>query len=232
MRNFITVQNSRMPLVEYQGQRVVTFSMVDEAHQPNKKGEVRGLALGYQADQSSDVSAFLRRCLRLISPLAAATRNPAVLSPVSLSCSISSMTSWGIRTVVICDLAFFAPVAITETPLSRCISVYASKLAKKTLRCISLRVIFNSLGDIHLMRAKPAGATNTNGPLTSNVNGDNAMAVPQCTQTHPKFTWRFLALGLSTREILSVNASTELEARNLTPSGCVIIFMARTRLVR
>lgn len=33
MRNSITVQNSRMPLVEYQGQRVVTFAMVDEAHQ-------------------------------------------------------------------------------------------------------------------------------------------------------------------------------------------------------
>lgn len=36
MRNSITVQNSRMPLVEYQGQRVVTFAMVDEAHQRPK----------------------------------------------------------------------------------------------------------------------------------------------------------------------------------------------------
>lgn len=36
MRNSITVQNSRMPLVEYQGQRAVTFSMIDEAHQRPK----------------------------------------------------------------------------------------------------------------------------------------------------------------------------------------------------
>ncbi|QLP49361.1 ORF6N domain-containing protein [Klebsiella michiganensis] len=36
MRKSITIQNSRMPLVEYQGQRVVTFSMVDEAHQRPK----------------------------------------------------------------------------------------------------------------------------------------------------------------------------------------------------
>jgi len=36
MRNSITVQNSRMPLVEFQGQRVVTFAMVDEAHQRPK----------------------------------------------------------------------------------------------------------------------------------------------------------------------------------------------------
>lgn len=33
MRNAITVHNNRMPLVEFQGQRVVTFAMVDEAHQ-------------------------------------------------------------------------------------------------------------------------------------------------------------------------------------------------------
>ncbi|MHA1092238.1 ORF6N domain-containing protein [Enterobacter ludwigii] len=33
MRNSITVQNNHMPLVEFQGQRVVTFAMVDNAHQ-------------------------------------------------------------------------------------------------------------------------------------------------------------------------------------------------------
>ena len=33
MRNAITLNNSRMPLVEYQGLRVVTFAMVDKAHQ-------------------------------------------------------------------------------------------------------------------------------------------------------------------------------------------------------
>jgi hypothetical protein len=33
MHNSITVLDSRMPLVEYQSQRVVTFSMVDDAHQ-------------------------------------------------------------------------------------------------------------------------------------------------------------------------------------------------------
>lgn len=33
MRNAITLNNSHMPLVEYQGLRVVTFAMVDDAHQ-------------------------------------------------------------------------------------------------------------------------------------------------------------------------------------------------------
>lgn len=40
MNNSITVQNSRMPLVEYQGLRVVTFAMVDVAHQ-RPKGTAR-----------------------------------------------------------------------------------------------------------------------------------------------------------------------------------------------
>ncbi|WP_223536667.1 MULTISPECIES: ORF6N domain-containing protein [Serratia] len=36
MRSVITVHNNRVPLVEFQGQRVVTFAMVDIAHQRPK----------------------------------------------------------------------------------------------------------------------------------------------------------------------------------------------------
>lgn len=36
MTKAISVHNSRIPLVEYQGQRVVTFAMVDKAHQRPK----------------------------------------------------------------------------------------------------------------------------------------------------------------------------------------------------
>ncbi|TGB90863.1 hypothetical protein CRG94_19475 [Escherichia sp. E3356] len=77
------------------------------------------------------VSSFLRRWRRFISPFAAVTKKPAVLSPVSFNCSISSITSWGILTVVICDFAFFAPVAITVLHSNRCISVYATKKTEK-----------------------------------------------------------------------------------------------------
>lgn len=111
--------------------------------------------------QSLSASLAFLRCRRLISPFAAVTRNPAVLSPSSRSRSISSITSWGILTVVICDLAFFAPVAITETPCVRCISVYVKKIRRKVLRCISLWARFKRRGDIHLESAKPGGARNT-----------------------------------------------------------------------
>lgn len=127
--------------------------------------------IGYHSLSAS--LAFLR-WRRLISPLAAVTRNAAVLSPSSLRRSISSITSWGILIVVICDFAFFAPVAITVIPCVRCISVYAKKMRRKDLRCISLWSSFNSGGDIHLSNAKPGSARNTNRASNQTVNRGNS----------------------------------------------------------
>lgn len=124
--------------------------------------------------QSLGSSLAFLRWRRLISPLAAVTRNAAVLSPSSLRRSISSITSWGILIVVICDFAFFAPVAITVIPCVRCISVYAKKMRRKDLRCISLWSSFNSDGDIHLLNAKPGSARNTNRASNQTVNRGNS----------------------------------------------------------
>ena len=110
---------------------------------PKQKQNTRVSAGGQRMSQRNSAPAdFIQdfgssfafwRWRRLISPFAAVTRNPAVLSPSCLKSSISSITSWGIRTVVICDFAFFAPVAITETPYVRCISVYAKKIKEKNI---------------------------------------------------------------------------------------------------
>lgn len=122
------------------------------------------------ADSDYSDSLALRRWRRLISPFAAVTRNPAVLSPGSLSCSISVITSCGILTVVICDFAFFAPVAISGSPDNRCISVYAKKKIKKVLRCISPECRFKNEGEIHLKQQRPAVMGTHTGRLTNNVN--------------------------------------------------------------
>ncbi|MGG5262531.1 host cell division inhibitor Icd-like protein [Rahnella variigena] len=53
------------------------------------------------------------------------------------------------------------------------------------------------------------------------------MADMQSTQTHPKFTWRFLALGVSTRNVIHITATTEREARDQSPVGCVMVFACR-----
>ncbi|EFI6119665.1 host cell division inhibitor Icd-like protein [Escherichia coli] len=89
-----------------------------------------------------------------------------------------------------------------------------------------------------LKKAKPEGARNTNGLLTTNDSESIEVAMLNHT-THPqgrdlhnlnKFTWRFITFGASERQIIHVTAWTEREARNRCPSGCVAVFAARIRL--
>ncbi|MBU9848723.1 host cell division inhibitor Icd-like protein [Rahnella aceris] len=56
------------------------------------------------------------------------------------------------------------------------------------------------------------------------------MADIQSTQTHPKFTWRFLALSVTESSIVRITAATEREARDQSPAGCVMVFAARLPL--
>ncbi|MEI7063209.1 host cell division inhibitor Icd-like protein [Dickeya chrysanthemi] len=53
------------------------------------------------------------------------------------------------------------------------------------------------------------------------------MADSQSTQTHPKFIWRFLALGMSSNRIIRIVATTEREAREQSPVGYVMVFAGR-----
>lgn len=60
------------------------------------------------------------------------------------------------------------------------------------------------------------------------------MAMPKCTQTHPKFTWRFLALNRHDKKAkpcrLSVEAETEREARRILAPHFILSFAARLPL--
>ncbi|EEY8899484.1 host cell division inhibitor Icd-like protein [Escherichia coli] len=234
-------------------------------------------------------SLALRRWRRLISPFAAVTKKPAVLSPGSLSCSISSITSCGILTVVICDFAFFAPVAISGSPKNWCMSVYAKKMIKKGLKCISPVSKLKSKGEIHLKERRPAVLATHAGRLTKPLTGVTIMAGTQHTQTHPKFIytflavhrdcmadgkntvhvaadtlvdacemlndmgyisatwkgreentlfiqkcennfiWRFIALSTAQPRVIHIEATSEQEARQQSPDGCVMVFAARIR---
>ena len=53
------------------------------------------------------------------------------------------------------------------------------------------------------------------------------MADHQHTQTHPKFTWRFLALSSAECNVVHIPANTEREAREQSPAGCVMVFAGR-----
>jgi len=68
------------------------------------------------------------------------------------------------------------------------------------------------------------------GPLTTAVNTDNEAAMKDHI-THPQgrnnYTWRFLALSATDRNILHIIATTEREAREQSPAGCVMVFAGR-----
>lgn len=196
------------------------FPSRDDTQKAQKeKGSTANAAFlhNVDGDQSLSCLVFLR-WRRLISPLAAVTKKPAVLSPSSLSDSIFSITSCGIRTVVICDFAFFAPVTITDTPWDWCMSVYAKKITKKGLWCISLEYSLCCEGEIHLINCEARKCANTNRASIHNVTGANTMAFTHSTQTRPKFTYLFLGtpsdLPTCTPTVLRAEADTEAEARS------------------
>ncbi len=82
---------------------------------------------------------------------------------------------------------------------------------------------------------KPAGATNTNGPLTKPLVEVTVMAGSQHTQTHPKFIWRFLALNRHDKKAkprrLSVEAATERDARRILAPHFILSLAARLPVV-
>lgn len=68
------------------------------------------------------------------------------------------------------------------------------------------------------------------GPLTTIVNTDNEAAMKDHI-IHPQgrnnYTWRFLALSATEQNIFHVVATTEYEARQQSPAGCVLVFAGR-----
>lgn len=53
--------------------------------------------------------------------------------------------------------------------------------------------------------------------------------IPTLAHTQNAFIWRFIIVNPSDSRVVHVVASTEQEARNRCPSGCVAVFAARIR---
>lgn len=88
-----------------------------------------------------------------------------------------------------------------------------------------------------LKKAKPEGARNTNGLLTTNDNDSIEVAMRNYTR-HPqgrdsynlnKYIWRFIALSTAQPRVITIEATSEQEARQQSPDGCVMVFAARIR---
>ncbi|MDQ9127649.1 host cell division inhibitor Icd-like protein [Serratia fonticola] len=87
------------------------------------------------------------------------------------------------------------------------------------------------LNTVESIKTTPWSGGTLPGRLTSNVMETNAMAKPQCNQTHPKFQYRFLAISRSDRNAkpcrMSVEAPTEREARQVLAPHFILSLAAR-----
>ncbi|HDD9748164.1 TPA: host cell division inhibitor Icd-like protein [Escherichia coli] len=190
-----------------------------------------GLLVGYSC------SLALRRWRRLISPRMAVTINCASVSFSSLTKFISLKTSRGILAVFCCDLLLVVPVGITGLLTVRWRSVYVEKKIKKGLKCKSPKSSITLKGDLHLKDKAPQVSLPLAGLLTTNDNESIEVAMlnhtihPQGRDSHNpnKYIWRFIALSTAQPRVITIEATSEQEARQQSPAGCVMVFAARIR---
>ncbi|EFM5136970.1 host cell division inhibitor Icd-like protein [Escherichia coli] len=191
------------------------------------------------ADSDYSDSLALRRWRRLISPCIDAMMNCDVLSPDSFTNSMSFTISCGTRAFRACDFAFVVPVAISIPLLDWWGTVYTEKAQIKLLTWATpkeysgphLEVI-----KVHKCKA-PQVSLPLAGLLTTNDNESIEVAMRNHT-THPqgrdshnlnKYIWRFIALSTAQPRVITIEATSEQEARQQSPAGCVMVFAARIR---
>lgn len=52
---------------------------------------------------------------------------------------------------------------------------------------------------------------------------------PRLAHTQTAFVWRFIALSTAQPRVIHIEATSEQEARQKSPAGCVMVFAARIR---
>ncbi|HCO6048570.1 TPA: host cell division inhibitor Icd-like protein, partial [Escherichia coli] len=198
---------------------------------------VRHSSPHHGAGDGYSCSLALRRWRRLISPRMAVTINCASVSFSSLTKFISLKTSRGILAVFCCDLLLVVPVGITGLLTIRWRSVYVEKKIKKGLKCKSPKSSITLKGDLHLKDKAPQVSLPLAGLLTTNDSRSIEVAMLNHT-THPqgrdshnlnKYIWRFIALSTAQPRVITIEATSEQEARQQSPAGCVMVFAARIR---
>lgn len=214
-----------------------------EDNQPSLRGVVHSITGSNPVQLSGSDLAFLRCSDLSLRPQASRTHAEKLapaLSAFSRStlASISSIRSYGKRIPTREDLLFLLPVAIVDNLLiifgectpyikgsrNKMLDVGAHQNIKwlHTLSTGKAQEVSNA--------AKPRGALTPSGLLTTAVNVDNEAAMKDHT-THPQgrnnYIWRFLALSAIGRNVIHITATTEREAREQSPAGCVMVFAGR-----
>lgn len=191
------------------------------------------------ADSDYSDSLALRRWRRLISPCIDAMMNCDVLSPDSFTDSMAFTISCGTRAFRACDFAFVVPVAISIPLLDWWGTVYTEKAQIKLLTWATPKEYSGphlEVVKVHKCKA-PQVSLPLAGLLTTNDNENIEVAMLNHT-THPqgrdshnlnKYIWRFIALSTAQPRVITIEATSEQEARQQSPAGCVMVFAARIR---
>ncbi|HCO6011803.1 TPA: host cell division inhibitor Icd-like protein [Escherichia coli] len=202
-------------------------------------------AAGGQCDQCAGLlvgysySLALRRWRRLISPCIDAMMNCDVLSPDSFTDSMAFTISCGTRAFRACDFAFVVPVAISIPLLDWWGTVYTEKAQIKPLTWATPKAYSGphlEIIKVHKCKAPQvslplAGLLTTNDSESIEVAMRNHTTHPQGRDSHNlnKYIWRFIALSTAQPRVITIEATSEQEARQQSPAGCVMVFAARIR---
>ncbi|EIE8756421.1 host cell division inhibitor Icd-like protein [Escherichia coli] len=175
---------------------------------------------------------------RAISPRTAVITKAAIVSPSVFEFSISSITSWGKRIFFICDLLLMFPVAIRMSGYFEVCTHYTKRCVNKTLDTVAhLNLICMHTNNCGVYTATPRSGGTHAGRLTTNDRKSIEVAMRNHT-THPqgrdshdlnKYIWRFIALSTAQPRVITIEATSEQEARQQSPAGCVMVFAARIR---
>ncbi|HCO6496828.1 TPA: host cell division inhibitor Icd-like protein [Escherichia coli] len=200
---------------------------------------VRHSSPHHGAGDGYSCSLALRRWRRLISPCIDAMMNCDVLSPDSFTDSMAFTISCGTRAFRACDFAFVVPVAISIPLLDWWGTVYTEKAQIKPLTWATPKAYSGphlEIIKVHKCKA-PQVSLPLAGLLTTNDSESIEVAMLNHT-THPqgrdsynlnKYIWRFIALSTAQPRVITIEATSEQEARQQSPAGCVMVFAARIR---
>ncbi|EHJ8073285.1 host cell division inhibitor Icd-like protein [Escherichia coli] len=200
---------------------------------------VRHSSPHHGAGDGYSCSLALRRWRYSTSRFNAAVTNCPVLSPGIFTASTLFITSCGTLAATVCDFAFTAFVAMLCTPYKKQMQYAGKKISVQHLTCLTprLKLVFNTLLMQGAETTKPGSALTLTGLLTTNDNESIEVAMRNHT-THPqgrdshnlnKYIWRFIALSTAQPRVITIEATSEQEARQQSPDGCVMVFAARIR---
>lgn len=200
---------------------------------------VRHSSPHHGAGDGYSCSLALRRWRYSTSRFNAAVTNCPVLSPGIFTASTLFITSCGTLAATVCDFAFTAFVAMLCTPYKKQMQYAGKKISVQHLTCLTprLKLVFNTLLMQGAETTKPGSALTLTGLLTTNDSNSIEVAMRNHT-THPqgrdshnlnKYIWRFIALSTAQPRVITIKATSEQEARQQSPAGCVMVFAARIR---